>query len=265
MPPTCDYCRGPLHGTGHAGRPWPGHAAARYCCFGCLALGEQERQEALTPAGRPAVRVTGPVVRLGIALLIAGQSMIFSLAVNITPPPEPTRTVLQGAILASTLAVVALLGGPLFRAAWRELRAGRVTIEALFVLTMAGALGASMQSFLTGRGHIYFEVVSILLAVYTLGKMIGARSRAAAVASTQSWASSLSTCRVVDAKGRTRAVGVAEVLPGDVVEVYPGETVPVDGVIREGVGFVSEAPVSGEPFAVVRRPGDRVLAGTASY
>src|SRR5262249_43073577 len=34
---------------------------------------------------------------------------------------------------------------------------------------------------------------------------------------------------------------------------------------REGTGFVSEAPVSGEPFAVVRRPGDRVLAGSASH
>ena len=39
----------------------------------------------------------------------------------------------------------------------------------------------------------------------------------------------------------------------------------MDGVIRDGVGFVSEAPVSGEPFAVVRRPGDRVLAGAASH
>ena len=43
------------------------------------------------------------------------------------------------------------------------------------------------------------------------------------------------------------------------------KTIPVDGVIREGIGFISEAPVSGEPFAVVRRPGDRVLAGTISY
>ena len=58
---------------------------------------------------------------------------------------------------------------------------------------------------------------------------------------------------------------VAEVLPGDVVEVNPGETIAVDGVIRDGVGFVSEAAVSGEPFAVVRRPGDRVLAGAASH
>ena len=55
------------------------------------------------------------------------------------------------------------------------------------------------------------------------------------------------------------------IVPGDCIRVRPGETIPVDGIIREGVGFLSEAPVSGEPFAVVRRPGDRALAGMASY
>ncbi len=44
-----------------------------------------------------------------------------------------------------------------------------------------------------------------------------------------------------------------------------GEVIAVDGIIHDGVGFVSESAVSGEPFAVVRRPGDRVLAGSASF
>ena len=52
---------------------------------------------------------------------------------------------------------------------------------------------------------------------------------------------------------------VAEVRTGDCIEVNPGEAIAVDGVVREGTGYVSEAAVSGEPFAVVRRPGDRVL------
>ena len=57
---------------------------------------------------------------------------------------------------------------------------------------------------------------------------------------------------------------MTDVLPGDVVEVHPGELIAVDGVIRDGIGFVSEAVVTGEPFAVVRGPGDRVLAGSAA-
>jgi heavy metal translocating P-type ATPase len=205
-------------------------------------------------------------VRLGIGLIVVAQSMIFGLALNLHDDvPVPVRALAQNAILAATLVVCVLLGGPLVATAARELRRGRLTIEALFLLTMAGALAASLQAHLTGRGKIYYEVVSVLLVVYTLGRLIGARSRAAALASSRAWAGQLETCRLVDGQGRTRVVPVTDVLPGDVVEVNPGETIAVDGVVRDGVGFVSEAAVTGEPFAVVRRPGDRVLAGAASH
>jgi heavy metal translocating P-type ATPase len=258
----CDHCGGPVT-TGHAGRPWPGRPAATYCCFGCLSLGEQRRQEAAAPAGG---RTFGVGVRLGIGLLVVGQSMIFGLALNLHDDvPPAARAVAESLLLAATLVVVALLGPPLVRAAWGELRRGRLTIEALFLLTLGGAMAASLQAFVTGRGKVYFEVVSLLLVVYTLGKLVGARSRAAALAGARAWAGQLATCRLVDEKGRTRVVPVTEVLPGDVVEVNPGETVAVDGVIRTGVGFVSEAAVTGEPFPAVRRPGDRVSAGAASH
>jgi heavy metal translocating P-type ATPase len=264
--PSCSYCAGPITGTGHAGRPWLGRDAARYCCFGCLSLGEQRAQEASAPATPTARKLGWLGVRLGIGLIVVAQSMIFGLALNLHDDvPSTVRLVTQSLILAATLVVVVLLGGPLFRVAWHELRRGRLTIEALFVLTMSGAMAASLQAFITGRGKIYFEVVSVLLVVYTLGKVIGARSRAAALAGSRAWAGQLATCRLIDAHGRTRVARVAEVLPGDVVEVNPGETFAVDGVIRNGTGFVSEAAVSGEPFAVVRRPGDRVLAGAASH
>jgi heavy metal translocating P-type ATPase len=265
---SCAYCNGPITGAGHAGRPWPGRAAATYCCFGCLSLGEQRQQEAsASPApAKTGWKLDGLGIRLGIALIVVAQSMIFGLALNLHDDvPQQARWFTQTLILCATLLVVALLGGPLVRAAWRELRRGRVTIEALFLVTMTGAMAASLQAHVTGRGKIYFEVVSVLLVVYTLGKVIGARSRAAALAGSRAWAGQLETCRLVDAARRTRMVPVAEVMPGNVVEVNPGETIAVDGVIRAGVGFISEAPVSGEPFAVVRRPGDRVLAGSASH
>src|SRR5262245_36546669 len=263
----CDYCDGPITGTGHAGRPWPNRPAAAYCCFGCLSLGEQRQQEATSPSQPPkSWKLDGLGIRLGLGILVVGQSMIFGLALNLHDDiPSQVRWFTQTLILCATLLVVVLLGGPLARAAWHELRRGRLTIEALFLLTMAGAMAASLQAHVTGRGKIYFEVVSVLLVVYTLGKVIGARSRAAALAGSRAWGDELSTCRLIDAHGRTHRVPVTAVRPGDAIEVNPGETVAVDGVIREGIGFVSEAPVSGEPFAVVRRPGDRVLAGAASY
>jgi heavy metal translocating P-type ATPase len=259
MSSSCHYCRAPIRDT-HRGRPWPDSPPAEYCCYGCLSLGEHEQHRRHIPAD--VQRSFGFALRMGISLLIIAQSMIPALGINLEEATDrATKLAVHGAILAGTLLVLVLLGWPLFAGAVRELRARRVTIEALFVLTLTGALAASLQSFLTGRGPVYFEVVSVLLVVYSLGKAVGAKSRAAAEASTRVWASSLATCRLID--GRT--VDVTIVRPGDMVEVRPGEAIPVDGVIRHGEGFVSEAAVSGEPFAVVRRPGDGVLAGAASF
>ena len=80
--------------------------------------------------------------------------MAFGLAVNLTPPAGRARLFLQGLVLATTLVVCALLGWPLLRAALRECRRRRLTIEALFVLTIGGAMAASLQSFISGQRPI---------------------------------------------------------------------------------------------------------------
>lgn len=263
----CDYCRAPLVGPGLSGRAKPDLSVPTYCCYGCLSLGESGHVGSGSGTGW---RIDGLMLRLAASIILAGQSMTFGLAINLTTEADrTTRLLLQGGVLLATLLVMLMLGGPLATNAIREWRAGRLTIEALFVLTLVGAFVASMQAFVqtiqTGMSQpIYFEVVSILLIVYTLGKLIGARAKETALASTERWAKSVATCRLIDTLGRVREVPVSEIFPGDVVEVRPGEMIAVDGTIREGTGFVAESAVSGEAFAVVRRPGDRVLAGSSS-
>jgi heavy metal translocating P-type ATPase len=204
--------------------------------------------------------------KLAIGLLLAGQSMIFSLAINVSPPEETgVRVIVQGMILIATLIVMLLLGAPLFRAGVGELMRGRLTIEFLFVTAIVGALIASLQSFLTGQGPIYFEVISILLVVYTFGKRVGARSRDNALTEARAWSESLRVCRRLNAQGDSQSISVTEIRRGDIVEVWPGELIPVDGVIIRGLGFTGEAAMTGEAAAAVRRPGDALLAGMASH
>src|SRR5262245_53247481 len=167
--------------------------------------------------GAGAFRWNGGVFRLALGLLCAGQSMVFSLAVNVSPPEEAgVRVALQGLIFAATMGVVLLLGAPLFRTALAALARGRLTIEILFLTTIVGALLASLQSFITGEGPIYFEVVSVLLVVYTFGNLVTARTRNAALAATQAWSESLSVCRRIDPHGDAKSSPVSEIRPGDV-------------------------------------------------
>src|SRR3954468_14155366 len=125
---TCSHCSGSITGFGHAGR-----TGALYCCFGCLRLGEA----ACAPGGcsTPSANSGGIGLRLGIGILVVGQSMVFGLALNLHDDvPPAARAFTQWMILAGTALVAVLLGGPLVHAAWTELRRGRLTIEALFVL-----------------------------------------------------------------------------------------------------------------------------------
>ena len=200
--------------------------------------------------------------RLGVGAVIAVNSMTVSLAFNLSEAAPSVR--LQGhlAILAATVVTVVLLGWPLLRAAGRELRAGRLTLEAMFLLGIGGAFTASLLATLRGEGAVYYEIVSILLVVYSLGQMTAGVAQQRALAQAAAWAPAAVSCEVELPHGARRRVAVAEVVAGDVVVVPPGSAIPVDGEVVAGQGFVREAEFTGEPLAVVRRPGDRVFAGT---
>ena len=201
-------------------------------------------------------------LKLAAAVVLAGQGMLLGLAVNVSEPPPEIRFTLQSLVLASTLFVVVLLGGPLIAALGQTLLRGRLTMEALFVAAIAGAMGASLQSYFLGRGPIYFEVVSVLLVIYFLNHLLRARARLSAVAATRSWLDQLGVARRLDPQGRSQVVPVSAIRVDDLVEVHPGESITIDGMIKRGQAFVCEASLTGEPFAQSRGVGDSVAAGS---
>ncbi len=200
-------------------------------------------------------------LRLAIGIALAGHGMLMGLAVNLTPETS-VRLILQAIVLASALIVLGLLGWPLMVSVWKSLRKGRLTVEALFLTAMFGAMAASFQAMISGKGSVYFEVVSVLLVIYSVNRFLAARTRNAAFEASRQWLKRLGQARKVDAHG-TIEVDVGTVVINDIVEVRPGEWIPVDGVILSGIGYVRDTPMTGEPFARVLRPGDRVLAGFA--
>src|SRR4029450_6173465 len=96
---------------------------------------------------------------------------------HLSPRAAQPRPWTPGGLALAAVLVLALLGGPIFRRSWAAARAGRVTLEQLFLLGIAGALGASLHSSFTGTGAIYYEVVGVLVAVYTFGQMLVERQR----------------------------------------------------------------------------------------
>lgn len=205
--------------------------------------------------------LAGDWFRMGVAAMASMLSMMFGLAVNISPPAAAIRPWVHGLLAGLAILVLLLIGGPMCRRAWTELRAGRVAVEQLFLLGLAGAFGASLHCTLTGFGDIYYEVVAILVAIYNFGAILGEQRRQLVQQAAEAVRAEFDFCQRVDDAGREERVPVASVCRGQQVLVRPGEGIPIDGRVLEGSGFVREASLTGEPFPVVKRPGDRILAG----
>jgi heavy metal translocating P-type ATPase len=188
--------------------------------------------------------------------------MIFSLAVNVSPPLGTARISLHAALAASAVLVFALVGIPLARTALVAATRGRIVFEQLFLAGILGAFAASVISSLTGVGHVYYEVVAILLAIYTFGRTLGDRRREAALQAARSLGEEFETCERLVPEGALQRIPVREIRRGDLVHIAAGSAVPIDGVITEGSALVQENTLTGEAFPVTRRPGDPVLAGS---
>lgn len=203
----------------------------------------------------------GEWTRLAIAALVAGQSMIFGLAVNLSPPDPSSRLVIHCVLAASSVVVFLLAGLPILREAWDAALRGRIVIDQLFLAGIAAAFGVSVHSTLTGYGSIYYEVVAILVAISMFGKLVGERRRQAALEAAKALGREFETCERLTCCGGTETVNASTIEIGDKLLVRAGAPVPADGIVLEGTAFVRETALTGEPFPVVKRPGDTVFAG----
>ncbi len=201
-------------------------------------------------------------LRLGVAALLAGQAMTFSLAVNLSPVAGTTRWVIHGILAASAVGVFLLAGMPILRESWAAARSGRIVFEQLFLAGIIGAFAASVHSSLTGEGHIYYEVVAVLVAIYTFGTLLARRRQDALRESIARLGAAFDTCERVTCCGKHERVPVDDIAPGDIVIAGAGEGIPVDGTVEDGAALVSEAALTGEPYPAVKRAGDTVLAGS---
>ena len=227
----------------------------------CCAPGGEQVGLSSQEAGKAVARTW---LRVGVALVIAGQAMVFGLAINITPPAygTPIYWGLHGALFLSSWVVIALLAPPLVRATWASLKVKTVTIEGLFLLSMVGALVGSVISSVKGEGSVYYEVVAVVLAVYTVGKTLGRQSREKALRELGVIQETFKFAYLETVCGKRERVAVECITEDDRVVVAPGEAIAVDGIILEGRSFVDEIAMTGEPSAVCLQEGDRVLAGT---
>jgi len=265
----CDNCGSPFAHSPLHGRPWPQQPPAIYCCYGCLTWGEHRRLDQVTANPSPGSDTSIPPtlgIRLGISAVITAQIMIFGTAINLHKEiPENIYNIVNTIILLSTIIVMALLGKSLIINTVDSLCKGRITIESLFTITLCGAFIASVESYISANGYIYFEVIPILLIVYNIGNLMIAQARYKAMKMISTWNNQIKYAHKVTGCNVIEDVPVETIEVNDIIQVGPGEMIPIDGKIVDGTAYVFAGYVHGEPFPVTRTAGDTVLAGEIVY
>ena len=134
---------------------------------------------------------------------------------------------------------------------------------ALFAMTDAQMKG-DMAAVMAYMHEFYFESAAMILTLITVGKMLEARSKGRTTDALKSLMKLAPKTATVVRDGVEEEVSIDQVLKDDIFVVRPGENIPVDGVVIEGISAVNESALTGESIPVDKEEGDSVSAATVN-
>ena len=134
---------------------------------------------------------------------------------------------------------------------------------ALFAMTRAQVDGND-EFVMHYMMEFYFESAAMILTLITVGKMLEARSKGKTTDALKSLMKLAPKTATLVRDGAEVTVAIADVQKGDVFVVRPGENIPVDGVVLEGISAVNESALTGESIPVDKAVGDKVSAATTN-
>lgn len=204
--------------------------------------------------------------RLGLAGLMFMQVMMATMALyeefnqDLT---EDMAIILRWVSLLMTTPVVFYSCVPFFQGAWRDLHNHRLSMDVSVSLAIGGAYLAGIWATVTNTGEIYFDSVTMFAFFLLAGRYLERRARQRTVESTARLVRLLPPSALrINSAGQPERIMLDEVQPGDLLEVRPGDSIPADGIIVEGISSVDESALSGEYMPLAKHQGDSVTAGT---
>ena len=159
--------------------------------------------------------------------------------------------------------VVFYTGWPILRGAYVSIRTRQPNMDLLLTVAILAAFAYSTVALVNGSIHLYYDVSVAIVLIVTAGTYYEGQLKRQATG----LLSDLTAMRVTEATyrredGSTESVDVDDLEPGDEIVVRPGERVPVDGTVVEGVAAVDEAVLTGESLPKTKRTGDGVVGGS---
>lgn len=162
-------------------------------------------------------------------------------------------------------------GRRFYSSAWRQLVHGSANMDTLVAMSTGVSFAFSVfntfwgDGFWSARGlanHTYYDASVMIITFVLTGRVLEERAKHGTAAAIRSLMGlQPKTARLVSG-GETTDVPISTLEKGDIIEVRPGDKMPVDGFVTDGEAYIDESMITGEPVPVRKAAGDKVFAGT---
>ncbi|MEH6721780.1 MAG: heavy metal translocating P-type ATPase [Aurantimonas endophytica] len=115
-----------------------------------------------------------------------------------------------------------------------------------------------------GTVNVYYEAAAVIVTLILLGRVLEARAKGRTSEAIKRLVGLQAKTARVRRGGSIAEIEVSDVAPGDIVEVRPGDRLPVDGEVIEGESWIDESMITGEPLPVAKSAGAVVTGGTVN-
>ena len=154
------------------------------------------------------------------------------------------------------------IGKRFYLSALGALKARTGNMELLVAIGTTAAYFLSLYLLIKNEPHLYFESSSVIITLVLLGKFLESKARHQTSGAIEALQSLTPLTAKVLRDGKEKEVSIEELKLADLVIVRPGERIPVDGKIKEGITQVDESLITGESLPTQKNPNDKVIGGS---
>ncbi|MBR0232401.1 MAG: cadmium-translocating P-type ATPase [Clostridia bacterium] len=166
---------------------------------------------------------------------------------------------------ALATAVMAVGGSVFYRGAWSSLKNKSPSMDVLVALGTTASYVYSIYSLFSGNGTLYFESPAMIITLVLLGRLLESRARVRTGSAIEKLMNLSPKRANVIRGGEEINIPASEIVPGDILAVRPGETIPADGEVVEGETDVDESMLTGESVPRGKSPSDGVYGDPKVY
>lgn len=174
------------------------------------------------------------------------------------------------ALLLLALPIQFWAGREFYLATWSGLRNRTASMDTLITIGTTAAFGYSaaltlLPMWMESMGFpmtLYYDVAAVVITLILLGRFLEAKAKSHTNEAIKKLLGLQAKTARVLRNSQEIDIPIDQVVTGDLVRVRPGEKIPVDGIITEGISTIDESMITGESIPVDKKPGDRVIGAT---